>query len=333
MGGKPPKGVARLEAERLCREYPDAPSRTLAKRLADEFGCTIEQGRSHIRTARGANGKEQRQYSVAKRPKGKAGWKPSMPESMAEPWTPFELDGVSRVGIISDVHIPYHSEVAFEAAVKHLKTMKPDCILLNGDFADFYSISRWQKDPRKRDFKMERGLLKQGLEWIRGEFPKARMVFKKGNHEERWDHYLWNHAPEICDMEHIQMEHWLEFEKHGIEMVEEQRPIMAGKLPIMHGHELPKGLTNPVNMARGAFLRTIHTVLVGHGHRTSGHSESDMWGDEVFCWSVGCLCDMNPEYARINKWNHGFAFVEIGADGEFDVENFRITKLGKVRAS
>lgn len=323
----------RIEAERLCKEFPETPSRTLAKRLEAEFGVTLENARSTIRLIRGNKGNERRKDATTKRPNGKSGWKPQMPESLAEPWTPFDLDGVKRVGIISDVHIPYHSEIAFSAAVKHLKTMKPDCILLNGDFADFYSISRWQKDPRKRDFRMERGLLKQGLEWIRGEFPKARMVFKKGNHEERWDHYLWNHAPEICDMEHIQMEHWLDFEKLGIEMVEEQRPIMAGKLPVCHGHELPRGLSSPVNQARGAFMRTIHTILVGHGHRTSGHSEPDMWGDEIFCWSTGCLADLNPEYARINKWNWGFAAVDVASNGEFDVDNFRITKAGNVRSS
>ena len=86
-------------------------------------------------------------------------------------------------------------------------------------------------------------------------------------------------------------------------------------------------------MARGAFLRTLHTVLVGHGHRTSGHAESSMWHDEVFCWSQGCLCDLTPEYARINRWNHGFAVVTVDKDGTFDVDNLRISKQGKVRSS
>jgi predicted phosphodiesterase len=131
----------------------------------------------------------------------------------------------------------------------------------------------------------------------------------------------------------MRLEEWLGCDDLGIEIVEDQRPIMLGKLPVLHGHELPKGLTNPVNMARGAYLRTAHTILVGHGHRTSGHSEPDLWREEVFCWSTGCLCDMRPEYARINKWNHGFAFVEIAKDKSFDVSNLRIGKDGVVRSS
>jgi len=115
--------------------------------------------------------------------------------------------------------------------------------------------------------------------------------------------------------------------------VEDQRPVMAGKLPILHGHELPKGVSAPVNPARGAFMRTLSTVLVGHSHRSSGHAESDMWHDETFCWSTGCLCDLTPEYARINRWNWGFALATVHEDQSFDVENLRITADGKVRSS
>jgi len=159
------------------------------------------------------------------------------------------------------------------------------------------------------------------------------MLLKAGNHEERFDHYLWNSAPEICDSPRMRLSAWLDLEDMGIEYVGDQRPIMAGKLPIFHGHELPKGLSSPVNMARGAFLRTSHTVLVGHGHRTSGHCESDLWHEEVFCWSTGCLCDMRPDYARINKWNHGYAIVDVAQDNSFNVENLRVSKTGSVRKS
>lgn len=58
-----------------------------------------------------------------------------------------------------------------------------------------------------------------------------------------------------------------------------------------------------------------------------------MFGAEVFCWSTGCLCDLRPEYARINKWNHGFAAVTVHDDGSFDVSNQRVTADGRVRSS
>jgi predicted phosphodiesterase len=256
-----------------------------------------------------------------------------MPTARGEEWVPFELD-CKRLAVISDVHIPYHSEVAFSASVDWLKKQSPDCLLINGDFADFYAVSRHQKDPRQRDFKAEMNGVRQGLEWLRHEFGKnCRIVWKLGNHEERWQVYLWNHAPEICDLEQVQLDQICKVESFGVEIVDEQRPCMAGKLPIFHGHELGKGISSPVNPARGAFMRTNHTVMVGHHHRTSAHSDPDLWHEEIFTWSVGCLAQLNPEYARVNKWNHGFAYVEIGKDGSFGVSNLRLTRDGTVRAS
>ena len=55
-----------------------------------------------------------------------------------------------------------------------------------------------------------------------------------------------------------------------------------------------------------------------------------MFGSETVCFSTGCLCDMRPAYAVLNKWNHGFAVVVVRDGGEFDVSNLRI-QSGKVR--
>jgi hypothetical protein len=57
-----------------------------------------------------------------------------------------------------------------------------------------------------------------------------------------------------------------------------------------------------------------------------------MFGRETVCFSTGCLCDLRPPYAVLNKWNHGFALVQVKAGREFDVQNCRIVS-GKVRAS
>lgn len=327
-GKKSPAGV---EAARLVKEFPDTDSHTLARRLSKEFFTTLENARALIRYQRGAIGKRDRHLRSVDRPKGRAGKKPQCPPSLCETWEPFVCNG-RRVLILSDVHIPYHDTEALIGAVAWGRKQSPDTVILNGDTIDFYQLSRFTKDPRKRHAKEEIQLTRNFLDFIKAEFPAANLIYKKGNHDERWDHYLWNHAPELCDLDHIQLHVILEFADRGITMVEDQRPIMCGKLPVFHGHELPKGMTNPVNMARGAYLRMADTVLVGHGHRTSSHTEPNWKHEEVATWSTGCLCGLNPEYARINKWNHGFAFVEVAQDGEFDLMNLRVNK-GKVRTS
>lgn len=333
----PPADPITAMARRLAAAHPDAPTRTLARRLVRETkgAITIEQARKRIGRQFGVQGTKSRKTvkAAAPREKRQAGEVFAMPPSKAERWVPHDLGIVGKVGILSDVHVPYHSEVAVKAAVEWLKAADIQALLLNGDICDFYAISRWMKDPRSRDFVGELEAVRGFLAWLRQEFPDIPIVLKSGNHEERWNHYIWQHAPELSSDRLTSLHAWLHLAEHDIQLVEDQRPVMLGLLPVLHGHELPKGLAAPVNVARGAFLRTLSTVLVGHSHRSSGHAESDMWHAETFCWSTGCLCDLTPEYARINRWNHGFAMVTVHDGGEFDVENCRITQDGRVRSS
>jgi len=324
-------------ARKLCKAHPDAPARTLARRLVKESNkaITLEQARSRIRAQLGVNGTKnrKRRKAVAARPPRKAGEIMAMPKSMAEPWTPHRMDVLGPVGILSDVHVPYHSEIAVAAAVGFLTGQNLAGLLLNGDIADFYAISRYMKDPTQRDFKSELEAVRAFFAYLRQQFPGIPIVFKLGNHEERWQHWLWQHAAEISDDPRMSLGSWLDLDEHDITLVEDKRPVMLGKLPVLHGHELPSGMAAPVNVARGAFMKTLSTVLVGHSHRTSNHAESNMWHHETGCWSTGCLCDLRPEYARINRWNHGFAVATVLKGGAFDVNNYRVMGDGTVRSA
>lgn len=322
---------------RVVAAHPDASARTLARRVVEETNgaLTLEQARSRVRTVFGANGTRIRQKATDKslyRTPRAAGASVPLPPSRAEPWLPHDMRITGRVGILSDIHVPYHDETALRAAVDHLRGERIDALLLNGDWADFYSISRHEKNPRHRNFKAEVEAVRQFLVWVRGQFPGIPIVLKSGNHEERWERWLWQHAPEISDDPIMGLDNWFKMSELGMTLVKDKRIVMCGQLPVLHGHEKGSGISSPVNQARGAFLRLHHTVLEGHGHRTSTHSEPDMMGRETVCWSNGCLCDLRPAYAVLNKWNHGFAVVSVHDGGEFDVHNLRVQN-GKVRLS
>ena len=76
-------------------------------------------------------------------------------------------------------------------------------------------------------------------------------------------------------------------------------------------------------------MRTVATALTSHWHRTSDHNERNLMGKVITTWSTGCLSNLHPEFARLNKWNHGYAAVEIDKEGMFSVENYRIAD-GKI---
>src|SRR3990172_4305985 len=111
-------------AAQLCRDFPNVPSLTLAKRLYaenKEHIASIESARSSVRKARGNHGDRVRKLATVPRVSQKAGWKPACPPSLAEPWVPFDLGDGCCVLSISDCHIPYHDLCALEAVVKFAK--------------------------------------------------------------------------------------------------------------------------------------------------------------------------------------------------------------------
>jgi hypothetical protein len=111
--------------------------------------------------------------------------------------------------------------------------------------------------------------------------------------------------------------------------VGEKRIIKAGNLNIAHGHEFPSGISSPVNIARGLYMRAKADAICGHHHRSSNHVEQDINGHMITTWSVGCLCDLHPLYMPINSWNHGVALITLDEEGNVDVQNKRI-KNGRI---
>jgi hypothetical protein len=317
-----------------CRDFPDTPTKTLARKLYADHGQlwpTLEACYLAVRRARGNAGPAMRRRCrpTHYRPNQPAGFTWRFPPSSAETWEPFVLDA-PRTGIISDVHIPFHDPKAVHALVRRFETfLRPgDALLINGDLCDFFSISRFDKNPTKSSLKKEIQLTRQFLGWLRQKFPHVRLIFKYGNHDEWFDKYLWRKAPELFGLQQITLQHLLtsavgaEPAIGGIEFVTDQQKITAGHLDILHGHELGKGsIAPPVNPARGFFLKTLECTLAGHLHRASIHRERSSKGKQIACWSTGCLCGLWPDYAKINKWNQGGARIDLSG------MNFSVTLL------
>jgi hypothetical protein len=320
-----------------CQEFPDTPTKTLARVLYKRHSArwpTFNACMLAIRYQRGNLGKKHRHNARASsaRPNQPSGFKWEFPQSHAKAWEPFTLDS-PRTLILSDLHIPFHDTSAIMPLVRDAKRwLRPgDCVLLNGDVCDFFSISRFDKNPTESSLKLELESTRAFLGWLRAQFPRCRIVYKFGNHDEWFDKYLWRKAPELFGLAQVRLEHLLtqpipgaEPAIGGIEFITDQRKIVAGHLDILHGHELGKGsIAPPVNPARGFFLKTMECTLAGHLHRTSQHQERTSKGKQIACWSTGCLCGLSPDYARINKWDHSAARLDLSGD-DFQVTPLRV---------
>lgn len=261
-------------------------------------------------------------YEVEDRPKTNPY---NLPKSDEVTYEPYIIEGKRILGLF-DVHIPYHNIPALSAAITEGKKYKPDTILLGGDTIDFYQGSEYVRDKSKKQIVEELHVFSDFIKVLRLQFPRTRLIFKEGNHEERYNTFLYKKAGELQDIPEFSLENIIRKRAGDIDYVGDKRILKAGKLNIIHGHEFKGGISAPVNIARGLFLKAKVPCLQGHNHQTSEHTEPDMNDGIVTTWSVGCLSELHPQYMPLNKWNHGFVFIEVAENGNFKVHNKRIRK-------
>lgn len=316
----------------LIKKHPDAPAKTLARRVYAanaESWPTLEACYLAVRRALGVAGPKNRRKSADKsmfRQPRPAGWSGVIPESVQQlnDWRAVQIIGSHRALILSDIHIPFHDEQALEVALEYGAKRKPTLIILNGDIGDHYATSKFVTNPKHRDFPAEVRSTRYFLSGLRKRFKTVRIVYKLGNHDERYSLYMRMKCAELLGLPEFEFQSVYGLDEQRIELVDQKRPIRLGKLNVIHGHEYSFAISNPVNPARGFYMRAKAHVLGGHLHRSSQHSEKNVEEKVVSAWSAGCLCELHPEYAPLNAWNHGFAFVESGKDGSFAVDNLRI---------
>jgi predicted phosphodiesterase len=326
-----PKFTKTAVVREYIKKYPKLPNASLARLILKKEPLLYESAeaiRTQIRAILGQlNTSRIKDKSMFAPPKTTNPYKLPIADELS--YEPYVLKGYKRVALFSDIHVPYHCVNSLSTALAFCKKEKPDLLLLNGDTLDAFSLSKFGKDPRKRNFAGE-------LEVMRDLFIafqktlKCEILFKKGNHEERYETYLKQKASELIGIDEFELENIIKARVNGVEIVGDKRVIHANKLNVIHGHEFSKGFFSPVNVARGLALRAKSSAIQGHNHQSSEHTQIDINGKVMTTWSTGSLCQLHPEYAPINNWNNGFAIIDLDSNGEdFEVRNKRIYK-GKI---
>ena len=331
MAGITSKGVT---VRKYCEKYPDMPNMTLARMIYNQHSAmfgSVDNVRLSVRYHRGKH--VGGRGSVISNPVTSSYENSTVrteyraPKTYGKDRTDFVITGAQRILRLADIHFPIHDPAALDAALNYGKQHDPTIILLDGDIADLSEFSTHEQSLASY-VKEEMFMLAEFFDALRDMFPKARIIWKEGNHEERFLKYLLRKAPELLATDCFDLLSFIRFitgrddATMRVEWVSEKRIIKAGELSFLHGHEFRGG--GGVNPARWLFLRTGENAICGHFHRTSEHSEPSLSGRQRGAWSTGCLCHLSPDYLRHNKWNHGFAWVDVDKAGHFRVKNIRI---------
>jgi len=302
-------------------QLQNEPKRTIARMVVRAFPEVFEQTDKQINSVRRQVTSILPCNKITKenRKRVERGIEALIPKALKKGSKTFKLPEGTWI-ILNDIHFPYHDEKALKTALMYAKERDVDGILLNGDLCDFYSISSHAKKWDGVDLVGEIEIAQEFFSGLVEEFPKAKIVWKLGNHENRLFRDLNKNAPYIAGLlsmnfgMNMGIEQFFRTKEYGIEVLHDQTIIDANGLLVLHGHEYGIGGVNP-SRKMAQELKT--SAIQGHLHRSESYNIKNGLGQDIMCATMGCLCNLNADYYGKAKlvWVHGFGMLDITQDG------------------
>lgn len=204
------------------------------------------------------------------------------------------------VVFVSDLHIPYHDKRTVKSVDEFLKKWQPDQLVLGGDIIDMYSISRFDKDPRRASrLQEEFDETNQYLKNIRKMLPKQKIVYLEGNHCERMDKYLMRH-PELHGLRTLKVPYQLGLKELNIPYMKD---YVYKNFLFTHGTKISKY----TSMAE--LEKNVMSGVSGHKH-TMQVAYKTIRGKDYKWITNGHLCDIKQaEYVQNPDWQQGITLV------------------------
>ena len=205
----------------------------------------------------------------------------------------------TKIVQINDIHIPFQDKDTLKVLYKFLEDFKPNQIVIAGDMLDFYELSSFDKDP-KRKFCIQ-DEIDQCYDFLK-ELQKHtdEIHFIKGNHEDRLRRFLWKN-PSLASIKVLELPKLLNLDTLGIFYHDFE--YIYKDFRFTHGTIVRQesGAT-----AKAELLKYGNSMSSGHTHRLGMYFKTDSRGT-VAAYEGGCLCDLNPEYINgVPNWTQGF---------------------------
>jgi len=221
----------------------------------------------------------------------------------------------TRIMAICDTHLDCEEPFtdAYKVAKKFCRDIKPDVLVVAGDFLDFSYLSKFNKDAPlltegrryQKDIDMATEELEEWRNCCHG------MEFLPGNHEERVTRYI-ERFPMLQGK--LSLTDDLQLYGLGIGTTEYNAVLSIGKLNFTHGWYYNKYHAMKHLNDMGDHLFYGHT----HDHQVVIKPVRAK-RESYIAMSMGCLCSKNPAWKRNrpNEWINGVGFFEVSATGNF----------------
>jgi predicted phosphodiesterase len=223
--------------------------------------------------------------------------------------------------VASDIHGNLMDKRATDACLAFVADFQPEVRVIAGDLFDFAAI-------RKGAGEDERGIsMRDDYEAGKG-FAKAFFDGGTDNHL-----MLGNHDVRVWDMARsgdaikanlgCRMVQDIEYlaRSCGASLIpydSREGVLELGHLRIVHGYHTGAS-------ACASHSRIYGNCLFGHVHSIESYQTPGLKQQEAR--SIGCLCDLNPDYANRKtgklRWAHGWAAGHLHADGTYTIFQIR----------
>lgn len=210
---------------------------------------------------------------------------------------------VERILFIPDVHVPFEDRRAWDLMMHVARALRPEHIVILGDFADMWAVSAHDKSPSRRDnLESEMKAVAIRLDELDALGARTR-IFCEGNHEDRLSRYITRAAPELFDF--VSFPKIQRLEERGWRWVPYREHARIGKVFVTH--DLGEAGIYAHNRARATMGGN---VVIGHVHRMGVAYASTAEGTGHVSAAFGWLGDAEQARylpaARRAAWQLGF---------------------------
>lgn len=226
---------------------------------------------------------------------------------------------LKKIVLIPDQHIPYNDKLYWALLQAVMKDFKPDTSIILGDFADFYSVSSHDKDPKRqatldKEIEETRKHLKDVVK-----FGASENVFIQGNHEYRLERHLMKESPQLYNVLSQDgkdpTQNLLNLDILGFKYIPYRQSYKIGKLYATHDF----GTAGRYAHYKAGDLMN-RNVVIGHthaiGYAVNGNADGERHFSAMFGWGGDYKQIDYMHYAKTNKdWSLGFGIGYIDDRG------------------
>ncbi len=227
---------------------------------------------------------------------------------------------IKTVVVLPGIHCCEHDQKALDCALRAVKRIKPDEVVLLGDVIDggvfsSHPAKGFEQNDMAHDYiESEVNPTLKLLKYL--EKYTRHIVYLEGNHEQRVERwalgqgglglYLYRSvSPRKIFSKGRKNFTWIPYRAKDIQ----SHYAITPDLWAIHGWSFSKhAASTHMNIARSV------SIVHGHTHRMQAYASRDpATGRIIKAWSPGCLSKLQPLYKLESptEWNHGFSIIYI----------------------